>query len=345
MTRRGAAEGTPSDPTVRASWRYLGRSDGTIMDVSVIIPTHNRCKWVVRAVDALLRQDYPAESYEVLISCDRCTDGTEQSLRSTFGERVRVVRSDLPGQAGALNVGLKHAHGALAIILDDELEAEEGFVSAHVEAHRTERAGKIAVTGYSPVIIDSESTPYVRRLARDYEDYFAELAAGGRKSAPTDLCGCNFSLRVSTFRELGSFNESYFFRRNDFELAARLLQLGYEIRFCRAARANQHLAVTADIVIGRTRERAQNDCRLARDYPWCVPYLPFYRILTIPSVRKRWRVLWEICRPTAPLFRAARRVFPASVRLANLEYAARYCAGLRREIGDWHTFCRLADTK
>lgn len=342
MTRRRAAEGTSTDPTVRASWRCLGRSNGNIMDVSVIIPTHNRCKWVVRAVDALLRQDYPAESYEVVISCDRCTDGTEESLRSTFGDRVRVVRSDLPGQAGALNAALKHAHGALAIMLDDELEAEEGFVSAHVEAHRKQPASKIAVTGYSPVIIDSESTPYVRRLARDYEDYFAELAEGGRKSAPTDLCGCNFSLPVSAFREVGGFNN---YIRNDFELAARLLQSGYEIRFCRAARANQHLAVTADIVIGRTRERAENDCRLAREYPWCVPYLPFYRALTIPSVRKRWRVLWEICQPTAALFRAARRIFPASVRFASLEYAARYCTGLRREIGDWHTFCRLADTK
>ena len=146
------------------------------MNVSVIIPTHNRCKWVVRAVGALLRQDYPAESYEVVISCDRCTDGTEESLRSTFGHQVRVARSDIPGQAGALNTGLKYAQGELAIMLDDELEAEKGFVSAHVQAHRTERAAKIAVTGYSPVLLDSGSTPYGRMVARDYENYFGDLA-------------------------------------------------------------------------------------------------------------------------------------------------------------------------
>lgn len=310
------------------------------MDASVIIPTHNRSEWVLRAVDALFRQDYPPDSFEVLISCDRCTDGTEESLRSSFGGRLKVVKSDVPGQPGALNTGLKYARGHLAIFLDDELEAEEGFVSAHVRAHRAEPAAKIAVTGYSPVIIDSSSTPYTRMVARDYENYFTELARPRRKSAPTDLCGCNFSLPLSAFREVGGFNERYL--RNDFELAVRLLQLGYEIRFCAAARANQRIAITADMIIGRTRERAQNDCQLAREYSWCVPYLPFYRVLANPSVRRRWRVLWETCGVASGLFRAMRRVRPENLRLANLEYAARYCYGLREEVGDWRGFRRLA---
>jgi GT2 family glycosyltransferase len=312
------------------------------VDASVIIPTHNRRNWIVRAVEALLRQDFPADSYEIIVSCDRCTDGTEESLQSTFRDRVRVVRSGVPGQAGALNTGLRYAQGSLAIMLDDEIEADKGLVSAHVGAHRNRAEAKIAVTGYAPVIIDSTSTPYARMVARDYESYFAKLDENGYSTSPTDLCGCNFSLTVHALQEVGGFNEDYFFQRNDFELAIRLLRVGYKIHFCRAARANQHLAITADIVIGRTAERAQNDCRLARDYPWCVPYLPFYRVLTTPSVRRRWRVLWEVSRPVASLFRAARKVLPTNLRLANLEYATRYCMGLRQEINEWHKFCSLA---
>jgi GT2 family glycosyltransferase len=242
-----------------------------------------------------------------------------------------------------LNAGLKYAHGILAIVLDDEMEADERLVSAHVRAHRNEPRPKIAVTGYSPVVIDRGATLYVQMVARDYENYFAELDQSGRKSSPADLCGCNFSLPLAAFREVGGFNESYRFQRNDFELAVRLLRCGYEICFCRAARSNQYIAVTADIVIDRTAERAKNDYRLAREHPWCVPYLPFYRVLANPSVRRRWRVLWETSRPVAGLFRVSRRVFPGNLRLANLEYAARYCMGLRREIGDWKTFCQLAD--
>ena len=96
-------------------------------------------------------------------------------------------------------------------------------------------------------------------VARDYENYFAELNQTGRKSSPADLCGCNFSLPLAALREVGGFNESYCFQRNDFELAVRLLRCRYEIRFCRAARANQHIAVTANMIIGRTAARAKND--------------------------------------------------------------------------------------
>jgi glycosyltransferase involved in cell wall biosynthesis len=314
----------------------------TGMDASVIIPTHNRCKSVLCAVHTLLQQDCPLNSYEIIISCDRCGDGTDESLQSTFGNRVKVVKSDFPGQAGALNTGLRCAQGHLAIMLDDEMEADKCLVSAHVGAHKSRAGAKIAVTGYSPVIIDSTSTPYARMVARDYESYFAKLREIGHSTSPTDLCGCNFSLPVHALQEAGGFNEEYSFQRNDFELAIRLLRLGYEIHFCRAARADQRLAITADIVIGRTAERAQNDCRLARDYPWCVRYLPFYRVLTTPSVRRRWRVLWEVSRPAASLFGAARRIFPKNLRLANLEYATRYCMGLRQEINEWHKFCSLA---
>jgi len=296
---------------------------------------------VLRAVDALLRQTHPPDSYEIVVSCDHCTDGTEESLRSAFGDGVRVVNSEVPGQAGALNTGLEYARGELAILLDDEMESEEGLVSAHVQAHRTEPAARIAVTGYSPVVLDSSATPYTRMMERNYASYFAELAEVGRKSSPNDLCGSNFSLPVSAFRKVGGFNENYM--RNDFELAVRLLSLGYEVRFCHAARAKQHLAITIDGIVGRTAERAHEDCQLALEYPWCRPHLPFYRVLINPSVRRRWRVLWETAGVAAGVFRIARRIFPDNLRLGNMEYAARYCVGLRKEIGSWRAFRRLTD--
>jgi GT2 family glycosyltransferase len=328
-----SAHGAPGDP-----WKE------PIVDASVIIPTHNRCDWVIRAVRALVRQTHPAGLYEIIVACDRCTDGTSEALAAAFGEKVRVVQSDAPGQAGALNTGLKHALGELAILLDDEMEAEPGFVAAHVSAHRVRPGARLAVTGYSPVLVDSATPPYVQMMARNYRSYFERLAQPDRVSSPVDLCGCNFSLPLSAFREVSGFNESYFFQRNDFELAVRLLPLGYEIAFCREAQANQHIAVSAAAVIDRTADRARNDCRLAREYPWCIPHLPFFRVLTEPAVRRRWRVLWETASIAAGVIQTARRVFPGSLRLANLEYAARYCMGLRKEIGSWRAFRRLAET-
>lgn len=312
------------------------------MNVSVIIPTRDRQEWVLRSVQSLMKQDYAAESYEVIAVCDRCVDGTKESLQSAFASGVRTIEATSAGQAGALNAGLWHARGDLAIFLDDELEAEPGFISAHARAHQEEPSSKIVVTGYSPVVLDSASTPFIRLLANNYEEYFSELAQPSHRGTPRDLCGCNFSAPARALREVGGFNESYFFQRNDFELAVRLLDGGYEIRFCREARANQHLAVTTEEILQRTRERAQNDCRLAQEYPWCVPHLDFFRVLQNRSVRLRWRVLWETSGILTAMIRAGRMLSPENLRLVSLEYAARYCAGLRQELGDWERFCRLA---
>ena len=311
------------------------------MFASVIIPTHNRRDHVLRAVEALMKQNYPRESYEVIVSCDRCTDGTEQILRSRFGNQIEVIQSSVPGPSAATNRGLRQARGGLAIGLDDDMEAVEGFVMAHVIAHRANEKSKIAVTGYCPVKFNQDAPPIIRQLAKSFEDYFWELEAPGRESTPLDICAGNFSIPIAGLREVGGFNENYPFQRCDFELAVRLLENGYKFHFSRGARANHWIAIDANTLIGRAAERAQTDYRLAREHPWCLPYLQFYRPLCHPTARRRWRLLWEACGTTAMILGVLRKFSPNNLRLGNLEYLCRYCVGLRREVGNWQDFCRL----
>jgi GT2 family glycosyltransferase len=309
--------------------------------VSVIIPTHNRREGVLRAVAALAAQDYSADSYEIIVSCDRCIDGTKEALQASFGDRLKVIDSTSPGQAGALNMGLKRAAGEIAIFIDDEMEPERGFISAHVQAHKSLATEKLVVVGYSVVVLSQSLTPMQRQLASSYELFHHDLEQQGRQFTPLDINGANFSSLVSAILGVGGFDESYFFQRNDFELAIRLLLAGYEFRFCRAARAKLYLAINTNTIIRRAAERARNDYRLACEYPWCIPYLPFYRALHDVSVRRRWWILWKMGPSIVAILSAARRVMPENLRLVNWHYAARYCLGLSHEIGEWSEFCRL----
>jgi GT2 family glycosyltransferase len=313
------------------------------MFASVIIPTHNRRVHVMRAVEALMKQDYPRGSYEVIVCCDRCSDGTEQALQSRFGNQIDVIQSSVPGPSAATNKGWQQARGELAIGLDDDMEAVEGFITAHVLAHRGHGNSKIAVTGYCPVALSRDQAPMLRQLAKSFEDYFHDLDRPGRESTPLDICGGNFSILMAGLREVGGFNEAYPFQRCDFELAVRLLEHGYKFRFSRGARADHRMAIDADTLIGRATERAQTDCRLAREHPWCLPYLQFYRPLRYPAARRRWRVLWEACGAATMILSVIRKFSPNNLRLSNLEYLSRYCVGLRREVGNWQDFCRLGE--
>ncbi len=314
------------------------------MDASVIIPTHNRVQWTLRGAKALTRQTYPANRYEIIYSCDRCTDGTAAALQREFGGRVRAMSAESPGPSGAINTALKQARGDVIIVLDDEMEAEPQLVEAHVSAHCSGGGKKIIVTGYSRVILNDPTDSYARLMAKRYEDFFAELKQPGRCANPNDMCGSNFSAPLSAFREVGGYSESYFFQRNDFELAVRFMRLGYDIVFCPGAETSQQLGISAETIVNRAGERAKVDCRLAREYPWCVPHLPFFRVLNESSVRRRWRALWEIAAPAAASFHLARKLFPDNAKLVDLEYAARYCVGLRKETGSWHAFRRLAES-
>ena len=315
-----------------------------MMFVSVIIPTHNRRMHVLRTASALLKQDYPRASYELIICCDRCTDGTEESLRSKFGDQVVVIQSGIGGPSPAFNKGWQIARGKLVIGVDDDMEPVEGFISAHVEAHRDDGSSKVVVTGYCPIMFAQDPEPIIRLLAQSFEEYFQELENPGRQSTPLDICAGNFSISIAGLRAVGGFNENYPFQRCDFELATRLIENGYEFRFSRNARANHWIAIDADTLIGRAPERACFDYRLAREHPWCLPYLQFYRPLHHPAARFRWRVLWKCC-GTAAIVLSILRKISSNARLSSLEYLCRYCIGLRREGGSWRELCRLAENR
>jgi len=310
------------------------------MFVSVSIPTHNRRRLVVRAVEALLQQDYPADCYEIIVCCDRCSDGTEQALETASKGRIIVLKAAAPGQTGALNTAIRSARGELGIFIDDEVQARPGFISAHVAAHEREPGAKIAVTGYSPVKLGFRRTPLEKALAKSYERYHEELARREQirprpKNRPTDLNGANFSIALVALRELGGFNQIV---RHDFELAARLMGSGFELRYCAEAAGDMELGVTSDLLVSRAADWARADCRLAKEFPWTVPYLPFFAAFRSRSAEVRWRLRWHGSGVAAPLLTLARRLSPDNWFFVRYEYACRYSLALREEIGDWEQF-------
>ena len=223
------------------------------------------------------------------------------------------------------------------------MEASVGLIAAHVRAHCATATTRAAVTGYSPVVITEASSPLTRKIATQYEEYFGELGRREQVPTPLDLCGSNFSMRVSALREVDGYDESYFFQRNDFELAIRLIQGGYDIRFSRDARADMHSAVTEGELISRAADRAKNDWRLAIQYPWCVPYLPFFRAVRNPTIRRRQHLLWKMGNILTPIFSTLRRAAPQSVRLMGWEYQTRYCMALGDAAGGWCKICSMTN--
>lgn len=90
---------------------------GKPVDVSVIIPTYNRARLVVEAIDSVLRQTAPPR--EIIVVDDGSTDDTPSAL-AAFGNRIVVVRQDNQGVGGARNRALAMASGRYLAFLDSD---------------------------------------------------------------------------------------------------------------------------------------------------------------------------------------------------------------------------------
>lgn len=85
--------------------------------VSIIIPTHNRAGFLVRAVDSVLAQTY--RNFELIVVDDGSTDSTSQLL-AAYGREVTVVRQENRGPAAARNLGIRQARHPLLAFLDSD---------------------------------------------------------------------------------------------------------------------------------------------------------------------------------------------------------------------------------
>ncbi len=107
--------------------------------VSVIIPTYNREKTIMRAVQSVLNQTYT--NLEVLIIDDGSTDGTADIIKSIQDDRVQyIVLEKNGGASNARNEGVKRATGEWIAFQDsddgwrpDKLEKQMSYAEAHPE--------------------------------------------------------------------------------------------------------------------------------------------------------------------------------------------------------------------
>jgi glycosyltransferase involved in cell wall biosynthesis len=89
--------------------------------VSVIIPTLDRPKLLLRAIDTVLRQTH--QEIEVIVVVDRPDPDTVSAVRAVSDPRLQlIVNPQRTTAAGARNVGADHATGEWIAFLDDDDE-------------------------------------------------------------------------------------------------------------------------------------------------------------------------------------------------------------------------------
>jgi len=86
--------------------------------VSVTVTTYNRASLVTASIDSVLAQTYP--HFEVIVVDDGSTDDTPRVIQDRYGSRVRYLRQENQGPAGARNTAIRASRGKYIAFHDDD---------------------------------------------------------------------------------------------------------------------------------------------------------------------------------------------------------------------------------
>ena len=180
----------------------LGVSDRALT-VTAVVCTYTERRWgtLVAALASLRAQRRPPEQCVVVVDHN---DDLLARVRGAFGEVEVVANDEVPGLAGARNTGVGRATGDVVAFLDDDAEADPGWLGAmvsHLADPHVAGVGGMAEAawpgGARPRWFPPEFDWVVGCSYRGLPDVVAPVR---------NPIGASMVLRRSLFAELGGFD-------------------------------------------------------------------------------------------------------------------------------------------
>ena len=141
-----------------------------VVKISVVVPTFRRPHLLTRCLQALLSQDFPAHSTEVIVVSDGDDPATAARLETIHFEKYPTVHYyALPAKAGpaaARNLGWLLAQGELVVFTDDDCIPSDDWLTAMWRAYELQGKEEIAFSGQTVVPINDEPTDYEKNISQ-----------------------------------------------------------------------------------------------------------------------------------------------------------------------------------
>lgn len=190
--------------------------------MSVIVPVWNGASDIGRCVEALLRQDYPRDRYEIIVVDNGSSDATSAIVRNFNG--VTLLSEPVAGSYRARNLGLSQARGQYIAFTDADCTPSTNWLSAAVKAAEDHPSAGVFGGPIKLYDADGRSDP----VCRAYENAFSfnqalYLSKGHCATA-------NWMSPASQIRDLGGFNDELL-SGGDFELSKRIGATGCSLVF------------------------------------------------------------------------------------------------------------------
>ena len=178
--------------------------------VSVVIAARNEEDNIGKCLEALIRQDYPRDKYEIVAVNDRSEDGTAAVIDGFIQTDSRIqqmqiteVVPEMTPKKWALHTGIQNAKGEIILTTDADCQPGPSWISSIV-AHFDDRVGLVA--GYSPLNRIPSPSIFHRLIQLDGLALAGVAAGSFGMRIPLTCNGRNLAYRKSVYEEAGGFH-------------------------------------------------------------------------------------------------------------------------------------------
>ena len=281
---RSGAPDTHRQPLPVTSQILAPSGEGTPhprLSVSVVIPTYRGREYLVPCLDAVASQTRPAD--QVIVVDDASPDDTAQWVRDTYPWVDVVALPTNRKFAGAANAGIRASAGDIVVLLNNDTEAEPGWLAALVAPLETEP--EVGFCASKLLLFDRRD--HLHAAGDGYTIGGIPVNRGaftkddGRFDAEPwvfGACAAASAYRRELLAETGGFDEWLVSYLEDIDLSWRAQLLGYRCRFVPEARVYHHVSATGGQV---------------RPSYWCGRnfLLVLARDMPAPLLRRHWRAI------------------------------------------------------
>jgi len=198
--------------------------------ISIIIPCRNEKDFIVKCLDSIFANDYPAEKREVLVIDGMSEDGTREVLKKYIASHPSVKMIDNPKKItpSALNLGIKNAKGEVIIRMDAHASYQKDYIKKclkYLKDYGADNVGGVVKT------LPAQNTIVAKAIAASLSGTFGagssyfRIGAKEPKWVDTVFGGC---YKRNVFDRVGFFNENLV-RSQDMEFNLRLKKAGGKI--------------------------------------------------------------------------------------------------------------------
>lgn len=183
------------------------QGDARRPSAEIVVCTRNRAGSLRATCEAILRQDYPADLWRLLIVDNASTDDTwawSSGLAERHPHRVRAMRNEELGHSASRNFAVRATSSDIVAFTDDDALPDESWLRTLIEVMEQERAW--AVGGPVDLVLSGDLHSWF------IEPYLMYLAIWRPTDRVVSLLynelprGVNLAIKREAFERCGLFN-------------------------------------------------------------------------------------------------------------------------------------------